>query len=77
KFISKYSVIQLLVAPGDVWRIVNALIGPHTLEFARKFHYDIAFMGIGVIDLDLGRVDYLDPEAMLRRELVRHCTRSV
>ncbi|KPZ14402.1 hypothetical protein ALP50_200225 [Pseudomonas syringae pv. spinaceae] len=77
QLISHQSDNQVLVAPGDVRRTDNALIGPHTLEFARQFHYDIAFMGIGGIDLDLGLMDYQEPEAMLRRTLVRHCARSV
>ncbi len=78
QLISHQSDNQVLVAPGRCGgRTDNALIGPHTLEFARQFHYDIAFMGIGGIDLDLGLMDYQEPEAMLRRTLVRHCTRSV
>jgi DeoR family transcriptional regulator, glycerol-3-phosphate regulon repressor len=68
---------QVLVTPGDVRRNDNALIGPHTLEFARQFHYDIAFMGIGGIDLELGLMDYEESEALLRRTLVKHCVRSV
>lgn len=68
---------KVLVAPGDVRRKDNALIGPHTLEFAGQFHYDIAFMGIGAIDLELGLMDYQEAEAMLRRRLVRHSRRGV
>jgi DeoR family glycerol-3-phosphate regulon repressor len=66
----------VLVTPGDVRRNDNALIGAHTLEFARQFHYDVAFMGIGGIDLELGLMDYEEPEALLRRTLVRHCVKS-
>jgi DeoR family glycerol-3-phosphate regulon repressor len=68
---------QVLVAPGDVRRNDNALTGPHTLEFARQFHVDVAFMGIGAIDLELGFMDYHEPEALLRRTLVKHCRQSV
>jgi len=68
---------HVVVTPGDVRRNDNALIGPHTVEFARQFHYDIAFMGIGGIDLELGLMDYEESEALLRRTLVRHCVRSV
>jgi DeoR family glycerol-3-phosphate regulon repressor len=68
---------QVLVAPGDVRRNDNALTGPHTLEFARQFHVDVAFMGIGAIDLELGFMDYQEPEALLRRTLVKHCRQSV
>jgi DeoR family glycerol-3-phosphate regulon repressor len=68
---------RVLVAPGDVRRKDNALTGPHTLAFARQFHYEIAFMGIGSIDLTLGFMDYQEPEAILRRTLVKHCVRSV
>lgn len=67
----------VLLTPGDVRRNDNALIGPHTLEFARQFHYDIAFMGIGGVDLDLGFMDYEEPEALLRRTLARHAVNRV
>jgi DeoR family transcriptional regulator, glycerol-3-phosphate regulon repressor len=68
---------DVVVTPGSVRRNDNALIGPHTLEFARQFHYDLAFMGIGGIDLELGLMDYEESEALLRRTLVKHCVRSV
>lgn len=68
---------QVLVAPGDVRRNDNALIGPHTLAFASQFNYDIAFMGIGAIDLEQGLMDYHEPEAMLRRTLVKHSRQRV
>lgn len=68
---------QVTLTPGLVRRNDNALIGPHTLEFAQQFHYDIAFMGIGAIDLQLGFMDYEEPEALLRRVLCRHCRHSV
>ncbi|MFH7457058.1 DeoR/GlpR transcriptional regulator, partial [Pseudomonas syringae pv. tagetis] len=34
------------------------------------------FKGNGGKDLDLGLIDYQQPEAMMRRTQVRHCTRS-
>ncbi|MGF7189212.1 DeoR/GlpR family DNA-binding transcription regulator [Robbsia andropogonis] len=68
---------HVMTTPGDVRRNDNALIGSHTMEFARQFHYDIAFMGIGGIDLELGFMDYEESEALIRRTLVRHCVRSV
>ncbi|WP_414448550.1 DeoR/GlpR family DNA-binding transcription regulator [Burkholderia sp. 22PA0099] len=75
--VTQQSSNHVVVTPGDVRRNDNALVGPHTLAFARQFHYDIAFMGIGGVDLDLGLMDYEEPEAMLRRTLVEHCVRSV
>ena len=77
QLITQQSDNHVLVAPGDVRRNDNALIGAHTLEFARQFHYDIAFMGIGAVDLKLGFMDYEEPEALLRRTLAAHCLRSV
>lgn len=68
---------RIIVTPGDLRRNDNALIGPHATEFAQQFHYDIAFMGIGAIDLEIGLMDYEEPEALLRRTLVRRCQRSV
>ncbi len=77
QLITQQSSNQVLVVPGDVRRNDNALIGAHTLEFVRQFHYDIAFMGIGAVDLQLGFMDYQEPEALLRRTLTQHCLRSV
>ncbi|MGY2293042.1 DeoR/GlpR family DNA-binding transcription regulator [Pseudomonas sp. SDO528_S397] len=77
QLITQHSSNQVLVVPGDVRRNDNALIGAHTLEFVRQFHYDIAFMGIGAVDLDLGFMDYQEPEALLRRALTQHSLRSV
>src|SRR5258708_1320054 len=51
QLIAHHSDNDVVVTPGDLRRNDNALIGPHTLEFAGQFHYDIAFMGIGGIDL--------------------------
>jgi DeoR family glycerol-3-phosphate regulon repressor len=68
---------QVLMTPGDIRRNDNALIGPHTLAFAAQFHYDIAFMGIGAVDLELGLMDYEEAEAHLRRTLTTHTRRSV
>ncbi|MBD1551499.1 DeoR/GlpR family DNA-binding transcription regulator [Pseudomonas typographi] len=68
---------QVLMAPGDIRHNDNALIGPHTLAFAAQFHYDVAFMGIGAVDLELGLMDYDEAEAHLRRVLAAHCRRSV
>lgn len=77
QLVAQQSDNHVVVTPGDVRRNDNALIGPHTLEFSGQFHYDIAFMGIGGIDLELGFMDYEEPEAVLRRTLARHCVRSV
>lgn len=65
------------MVPGRVRRNDNALIGPHALAFAGQFHYDIAFMGIGAVDLQLGFMDYEEPEALLRRVLTRHSRQRV
>ncbi|WP_213877866.1 DeoR/GlpR family DNA-binding transcription regulator [Pseudomonas sp. dw_358] len=75
--LTQHSDNQVLMTPGDVRRNDNALIGPHTLAFAAQFHYDIAFMGIGAVDLALGLMDYEEPEAHLRRVLAAHCRKSV
>jgi DeoR family glycerol-3-phosphate regulon repressor len=65
------------LVPGRVRRNDNALTGPHALAFARQFHYDIAFMGIGAVDAEHGFMDYEEPEALLRRVLTQHCRQSV
>jgi len=75
--LTQHSDNQVLMTPGDIRRNDNALIGSHTLAFAAQFHYDIAFMGIGAIDLELGLMDYEESEAHLRRTLTAHCRRSV
>ncbi|WP_226574306.1 DeoR/GlpR family DNA-binding transcription regulator [Mangrovibacter yixingensis] len=68
---------SVTLTPGRVRKNDNALIGSHTLEFARQFHYDIAFMGIGAVDREHGFMDYEEPEALLRRVLIQHCRQSV
>ncbi|EPM96655.1 DeoR family transcriptional regulator, partial [Pseudomonas syringae pv. actinidiae ICMP 18804] len=82
--LTRFSQLKIITNSLDIAQLIShqsdnqVLVAPlHTLDFARQFHYDIAFMGIGGIDLDLGLMDYQEPEAMLRRTLVRHCARSV
>lgn len=75
--LTQHSDNQVLMTPGDIRRNDNALVGPHTLAFAAQFHYDIAFMGIGAVDLELGLMDYEEAEAHLRRTLTAHTRRSV
>lgn len=77
RILTQQSENRVVVVPGEVRRNDNALIGPHTLEFVSQFQFDIAFMGIGAIDLELGLMDYEEPEALLRRCLVKHSQRNV
>ncbi|WP_028615095.1 DeoR/GlpR family DNA-binding transcription regulator [Halopseudomonas pelagia] len=77
QILTQQSESRVVLVPGEVRRNDNALIGPHTLEFVSQFHFDIVFMGIGAIDLKLGFMDYEEPEALLRRCLVKQCQRSV
>ncbi len=75
--LTQQSDCAVTMVPGRVRRNDNALIGPHALAFAQQFHYDIAFMGIGAVDLEHGFMDYEEPEALLRRVLTRHSRQSV
>ncbi|TBU98879.1 DeoR/GlpR family DNA-binding transcription regulator [Stutzerimonas kirkiae] len=68
---------RVTLVPGSVRRNDSALIGSHTLAFVEQFHFDIAFMGIGGIDLEVGFMDYEEPEALLRRLLCSHAKQRV
>jgi DeoR family glycerol-3-phosphate regulon repressor len=65
------------VSGGQLRSNDNALVGYDTLDFARKYRFDIAFMGIAAIDAECGFMDFDDHEAELRRVLVRQATHRV
>jgi DeoR family glycerol-3-phosphate regulon repressor len=69
--------IAVSMVPGVVRRNDNAVLGHAGVEWADGHFFDIAFMGIGGIDLDQEFMDHETGEAQLRRALVRRCRRSV
>ena len=68
---------RVAVLPGTVRRNDNAIIGYGALEWAQRFYYDLAFLGIAAIDLEQGFMDYEEDEAALRQVLIRQSHRSV
>lgn len=60
------------VRPDD-----NALIGYDAIESLRKYHFDLALMGIVGVHLEGGFMDFGDDEAELRRAAARQAGRSI
>jgi DeoR family glycerol-3-phosphate regulon repressor len=65
------------VTPGTLRPKDNALVGYETVAYARRFFFDIAFMGIGAADLEHGWMDYEEHESVLRRTLKGQARRAV
>lgn len=65
------------VTPGTLRHKDNALVGYETVAYARRFFFDIAFMGIGAADIAHGWMDYEEHESVLRRTLKGQARRSV
>lgn len=68
---------RVMIAPGTIRAKDNAVIGADVIQWAGSFYYDIAFMGIGAVNLGQGFMDYEEEEAQLRRVLVGRTERSV
>ncbi len=65
------------LAPGTLRPKDNALVGYETVAYALRFFFDIAFMGIGAVDIDHGWMDYEEHESVLRRALKGQARRAV
>lgn len=68
---------RVMIAPGVIRPKDNAVIGADVLKWAGTFYYDMAFMGIGAVNLAQGFMDYEEEEAQLRRLLVGRSEKSV
>lgn len=69
--------VSTKVTPGSVRANDNALVGGDTVEFVRRFVFDIAFMGIAACDPEFGWMDYSDEESQLRRNLIKQTRHPV
>ncbi|WBO59208.1 hypothetical protein GT370_19530 [Acidocella sp. MX-AZ03] len=47
------------------------------MDYARRFYFDIAFMGISTVDINHGWMDYEEHESVLRRALKSQARRGV
>ncbi|MCJ2113566.1 DeoR/GlpR family DNA-binding transcription regulator [Methylobacterium sp. E-025] len=65
------------LTPGTLRPKDNALVGYETVAYARRYFFDIVFMGISACDLDRGWMDYEEHESVLRRTLRGQARRSV
>lgn len=65
------------LTPGALRPKDNALVGYETVAYARRFFFDIAFMGISAVDIDHGWMDYEEHESVLRRTLKGQARKSV
>ncbi len=68
---------RVSVTPGALRFKDNALVGYETIAYARRFFFDIAFMGISAVDIDHGWMDYEEHESVLRRALKGQARKSV
>ncbi|KMO36762.1 DeoR/GlpR family DNA-binding transcription regulator [Methylobacterium aquaticum] len=57
------------LTPGTLRAQDNALVGYETVAYARRFFFDLAFMGIGACDIVHGWMDYEEHESALRKVL--------
>ena len=69
--------VSTKVTPGLVRANDNALVGGDTVEFVRRFVFDIVFMGIAACDPEFGWMDYSDEESQLRRNLIKQTRHPV
>ncbi|MCC6303604.1 MAG: DeoR/GlpR transcriptional regulator [Rhodobacteraceae bacterium] len=69
--------LQVQMAPGRLRPIEQDLVGTDTLDYIRRFHFDIAFMGIAAIDPVAGFMDIEEDEANVRQALLEHAERRV
>lgn len=65
------------LTPGTLRPKDNALVGYETVDYARRFYFDIAFMGISTVDINHGWMDYEEHESVLRRALKSQARRGV
>ena len=65
------------LTPGTVRPKDRALVGYETVAYARRYFFDIAFMGISACDIDHGWMDYEEHESVLRRTLIGQARRAV
>ena len=65
------------LTPGTLRSSDHALVGYETVAYARRYLFDIAFMGIAACDLDLGWMDDAEHESVLRRTLKGQARRAV
>lgn len=68
---------RINLTPGTLRPNDNALVGYETVAYARRYFFDIAFMGIAACDLDHGWMDYEEHESVLRRALKGQSRRAV
>ncbi|NEU13667.1 DeoR/GlpR transcriptional regulator [Methylobacterium sp. BTF04] len=68
---------RINLTPGTLRSVDNALVGYETVAYARRYVFDIAFMGIAACDLDHGWMDHEEHESVLRRVLKDQSRRAV
>ncbi|GLS34965.1 DeoR family transcriptional regulator [Mesorhizobium tianshanense] len=69
--------IRVRVAPGIVRKGDNAMSGQDAISYIERFAFDLALVGIGACDSELGWMDFEEEEANLRRLVLRRASRLV
>lgn len=68
---------EVRMPPGSLRLNDNALMGHATLDYVRRYIYDIAFMGVAACNATYGWTDYAEAETALRRTLRMQARRSI
>jgi DeoR family glycerol-3-phosphate regulon repressor len=75
--LAKLGNAEVYLLPGKLRANDNAIIGEQALVHVGQYNYDLAFMGIGAIDIHKGFVDYSEAEALIRRELLKYSKQKI
>lgn len=69
--------IRVRVAPGILRHSDNSTGGHDTISYVERFAFDLALVGIGACDAELGWMDFDEDEASLRRLALSRSNRLV
>ena len=65
------------LTPGTLRANDNALVGYETVDYVKRYFFDIAFVGISACNIEHGWMDYEEHESVLRRTLKSRSRRTV
>lgn len=69
--------LQVQMAPGRLRPVEQDLVGYETIAWIRRFHFDLAFMGIAAVAPEAGFMDIEEDEAHIRQTLIERAGRRV
>ncbi|MBZ9602979.1 DeoR/GlpR family DNA-binding transcription regulator [Phyllobacterium chamaecytisi] len=75
--LSRSPEIHIRLAPGILRKSDNSTGGQDTVNYIDRFAFDLALVGIGACDAELGWMDFDEDEANLRRLVLRRAGKLV